>query len=63
MKYNPETEEYELESGKVLPAFPGGDEGMMLAILDSLPWPLNLTPSERREIADYMIKLWKEWGR
>lgn len=63
MKYvEDEFGEYQLESGRRI-AGECGDHGLKSLTFDSLPWHWDaFTPEERREIADYMIKLWEEWG-
>lgn len=71
MKYNPETETYELESGTSFRASCGiiGISQQPLSDIDQIYSGFdsgvytNFTHSERREIAEYMINLWKEWGR
>lgn len=63
MKYNPETETYELESGnkfKGLKVFPDG--GIVVELGDGDYYNVSWE-KDRKEIAEYMIHLWKEWGR
>lgn len=67
MNYNAEKEEFELKSGrKICSVFKGSiaphsNTGRLLIMKACSFENFNL-PEERKEIAEYMINLWREWG-
>jgi len=68
MKYDEETNEYELNNG--LTVYPQRNtyadkrlDPLKMLILGNKGIFREPTTQERKEIAEYMIELWKEWAK
>ena len=66
MKFFPETDEWEMESGKRFYAFSGilglrPGEDCIFYGHDGGLWETDLTPEELTEVARFMIKSWTEY--
>lgn len=62
MKYDSETEVYELSNGKILTGI-RPDLLTLVFVNDKTGFFDDITKEERKEIAEYMINLWKEWAK
>lgn len=62
MKYDPETEVYELSNGKILKGIKPDYLTLMFVNYETGFFD-DITKEERKEIAEYVINLWNEWAR